>query len=374
MTFGNWTENLHNDQAQQKRIASARSANTTPSSVDKNFQTAVFPGSGAIPYTTTLDSCTCVDFARRKAPCKHIYRLAIELGLLDLSAKSGINKNNQKQMWYDVVSELENLTDKSQFFLMQFLRQELIGKTEYIIPAKVVGDDLLCFPFIRTIDAPLTILESFKREEIIHVLDEHGIVGFKRNMSIHALSEWCLENVPDILNYLPHVYVFCFSDSSQVWHKKVLTYLRRKYDSIAHSYLNSNDHLCTIVIPYGVDPYSAETEDESIQTDHFQFPSDDISRLLNQYGHNRRNSSIENAILGKSFVFTGEFMNFTNYEMRRTIEALGGTVFRSIHHKTSYVIAGENTDIKLQDVKEMGIPVLTEDEFLALIDSPNGRT
>lgn len=39
-------------------------------------------GSAAEPYTVTLDSCTCKDFENNKQPCKHMYLLALELGLL----------------------------------------------------------------------------------------------------------------------------------------------------------------------------------------------------------------------------------------------------------------------------------------------------
>lgn len=364
MSFGNWPEELHSDRDQQKRIASARSAKTTPNSIDKNRQIAVFSGSGAVPYTTTLDSCTCVDFVRRKLPCKHIYRLAIELGLLGLSAKSGVNKNNLIP-WDEAVAELENLSDKSQLLIKQFFYQEQAKSEGYLIPAKFVGDDLLACPLIKKIEAPLLILKSFKRQEIIGILDEHGITGFKRNMSIQALSEWCLDNVPNILNLIPHTFVFRFSDSFQKWHKKVFTYLRRKYESISHSYVDTNDNLQTYVVPHGAQFYSAEG------TDSWLFPDDDITHLLNQYGHNRNHLIEGNRIFCKSFVLAGEFVRFSRYEARCIIWAYGGRIFDSVHEKTSYVVAGENADSKLQDAKGMGIPVLTEDEFWALISPSN---
>lgn len=86
---------IDNHPEQKKRIASARSAKTTPDSIDTEHKTGIFPGSGKQPYITTLSSCTCVDFVRRKLPCKHIYRLAIELGEMDLTADVGTNRNRE---------------------------------------------------------------------------------------------------------------------------------------------------------------------------------------------------------------------------------------------------------------------------------------
>ena len=80
ISFGKWDEHIHQLPEQQDRIIRARSATTTPDSVDKESQTAVFK---AGKYQVTLDSCTCVDFSRTRRPCKHIYRLAMELGLLE---------------------------------------------------------------------------------------------------------------------------------------------------------------------------------------------------------------------------------------------------------------------------------------------------
>lgn len=123
MTFGEWSEDVHISDEQKKRIISARSSKTTPSFIDKQSQTGIFPGSGSVPYKTTLEYCTCIDFSRRKLPCKHIYRLAIEIGLLPEEAKSGINKNtlaSSQISLADAVAEIENLSDDSQIFIKNF--------------------------------------------------------------------------------------------------------------------------------------------------------------------------------------------------------------------------------------------------------------
>lgn len=79
-----WDSSIHADPEQVKRQKSATSAKLTPVSVDHDLCSGSFKGSKSSVYTTTLNSCTCVDFARRKLPCKHIYRLAYELHQFDL--------------------------------------------------------------------------------------------------------------------------------------------------------------------------------------------------------------------------------------------------------------------------------------------------
>lgn len=91
MNFGLWDNSIHADSEQLKRIATAKKADTTPSTIDHENKTAEFKGSGKSPYITTLDSCSCRDFFVRKLPCKHIYRLALELNGADV--QQGTNKN-----------------------------------------------------------------------------------------------------------------------------------------------------------------------------------------------------------------------------------------------------------------------------------------
>ena len=51
------------------------------------------------------------------------------------------------------------------------------------------------------------------------------------------------------------------------------------------------------------------------------------------------------------------------WEINDLIESLGGKAAGSVSKKTSYVVAGENADISCRRRQELGIPVLTEEEF-----------
>ena len=75
-----WND-VHSEPDQVKRLDSAKKADLTPVSVNVEDGTARFK-SKRREYVVSLDSCTCADFAMRGLPCKHMYRLALELGLV----------------------------------------------------------------------------------------------------------------------------------------------------------------------------------------------------------------------------------------------------------------------------------------------------
>lgn len=70
---------------------------------------------------------------------------------------------------------------------------------------------------------------------------------------------------------------------------------------------------------------------------------------------------------GMTFVLTGALTQFTREEATEKIEAFGGKVAGSVSKKTSYVVVGENAGSKAKKASELGITMLSEDEFLNLI-------
>lgn len=70
---------------------------------------------------------------------------------------------------------------------------------------------------------------------------------------------------------------------------------------------------------------------------------------------------------GKTFVLTGALSKFTREEATAKIEAFGGKASGSVSKKTSYVVVGENAGSKERKARELGIPILSEDDFLAMM-------
>ncbi|TWU24366.1 DNA ligase [Novipirellula galeiformis] len=74
-------------------------------------------------------------------------------------------------------------------------------------------------------------------------------------------------------------------------------------------------------------------------------------------------------LAGKTLVVTGTLQHFNRDEIKALIEKLGGRASSSISKKTDYLVAGEKAGSKLTKAKSLGVNVLTEIEFKALIDS-----
>ena len=70
---------------------------------------------------------------------------------------------------------------------------------------------------------------------------------------------------------------------------------------------------------------------------------------------------------GQTFVVTGTLSRYKRDEITALIEKLGGKVSGSVSKKTSYVVAGEDAGSKLKKANELGIPVLSEDDFEKMI-------
>ena len=97
--------------------------------------------------------------------------------------------------------------------------------------------------------------------------------------------------------------------------------------------------------------------------------SRDLVQRLREAGVNFESHSTvtDTRFAGKTFVLTGALSLFTRDEATAKIEAFGGKVASSVSKKTSCVVAGENAGSKLKKANELGVRVLSEQEFLEML-------
>ena len=73
------------------------------------------------------------------------------------------------------------------------------------------------------------------------------------------------------------------------------------------------------------------------------------------------------ALAGKTFVFTGELKTMTREEAQSKVREAGGKETSSVSAKTSYVVVGAEPGSKYDKAKKLGVPVLSEEDFIKLL-------
>lgn len=93
-------------------------------------------------------------------------------------------------------------------------------------------------------------------------------------------------------------------------------------------------------------------------------------KLLREAGVSFESSEsvLDNRFMGMTFVLTGALESYTRDEVGEIIEKYGGKVSGSVSKKTRYVLAGENAGSKLSKAQELGIEIITEEQFRQMIE------
>ena len=229
---------LDKPEDRKKREIKAASAECIPISVDPNNLCGVFGGSSG-NYNTSLSECECVDFHRRKLPCKHMYRLAHELGLYSLddimgnmNLLKGVSVSSKKRAdaLEQVIALMETYNKETQLELQSVLSDRYGGMTHICKDAalleKPLSDGLL-----ETVDSPKTIIErNYQKTTVENML----AAGFNFPEDVKTTKKarylWCLDH-PDIACAYAYPTYFVVQPAGilELAHTKAYTYLNKKF-------------------------------------------------------------------------------------------------------------------------------------------------
>ena len=142
--------------------------------------------------------------------------------------------------------------------------------------------------------------------------------------------------------------------------EKLAEILAENYDSIDELARAGEEELMQIE---GIGPEVAKSI-----VDFFRNPENKkLIEELKAAGLNPRRKARVGPLSGKTFVFTGALSSMTREEAKRVVEELGGKVASSVSRKVDYVVVGENPGSKYDKARALGIPLLSEEEFLKLV-------
>ena len=123
----------------------------------------------------------------------------------------------------------------------------------------------------------------------------------------------------------------------------------------------------------GVGPKIAETIISYFSSESNRKVIEKLSAAGVAMGADQKQDLTEKVLTGLRFVVTGRLANFSRSDIVDTIKGLGGTVSASVSRRTDYLIIGEDPGSKLVEAETLGTTVLTETEFIAMIDQGPAR-
>lgn len=194
-----WAPEVHTTDYALKRIKSAKSAKLTPIKIDKTDYYGYFQGSHG-RYETWLDHCPCGDFRRSKLPCKHIYRLAIELSILNEEVKYNpdavpIPKNECASL-DNTIDIVEQLSESTQRKLLRIASNIRSTTPIYKIALSTEIEELINSGIVTEVTSEKREIKFGSKRQISRFLEREHIEHDK-NSEKTELEKLCMEYAPE---------------------------------------------------------------------------------------------------------------------------------------------------------------------------------
>lgn len=226
-----WVSETHTTEYAKKRIKSAQSAKLTPIKIDTEDLYGYFQGSSG-RYETFLDYCPCGDFHRSKLPCKHIYRLAIELGLMDISVSNNPNSIltpiHERIRLSDTIDIVERLSETAQRKLCEI--SSGLNTTNPVCPVDFDKDitELLESGIIVDSDPQKHYIHFGRKAEIRDFLESENFT-YDEKCKKSELEELCLKYLQKKAE-AKFGFTMYVSIPTKYSAQNIHNYLHRKYD------------------------------------------------------------------------------------------------------------------------------------------------
>lgn len=201
--------------------------------------------------------------------------------------------------------------------------------------------------------------ELIKNIADIYTLQLEEIASLKKNGKKFA------ENLVNSINKSKENDLYRLLTALGIRHvgSKASKLLARKYKNIDNLMEANLEDLSSI---NDIGPIVANSIVEFFQ----QEQTKDLIQKLKAAGVNtkaKEEDNIDNRFEGKTFVLTGSLENYTRGEVANIIEKYGGKTSSSVSKKTDYVLAGEEAGSKLTKAQNLGITIISEEQFQEMI-------
>lgn len=208
------------------------------------------------------------------------------------------------------------------------------------------------------------IAELLERKMISNIADIYDL-KFEEIASLKKNGKKFAQNLIDSINASKSNDLYRLITALGIRHVgvKAAKILAKQYDNIDNLSKATVENLSEVE---EIGPIVANSIREFFE----QQQTKDLISRLKQAGVNMERQKDENEddrFAGKTFVLTGSLEKYSREEASNIIEKFGGKTSSSVSKKTSYVLAGEDAGSKLTKAQSLGVTIITEEEFIKMI-------